>query len=467
MATDVHLARDVLTWNSIASIMHYTLVLSPEGPTMLRMLSSVHNLIPYTIIRQTLKVGNVATMLSGIMRIVLAKASVATVTNWIGLSSGADEGMNLLQQIISQVLGWDKRELKKRAEKIEKSKDGPPKDVLAEMKDWIGRSRTEHEETRRNSREQNMSIVAMILALSSVSSELSEAQHAKAQEYLSLQLAIRDRQQIVKVMCQRNPDILTAAIRDAVDAYTPMIRYVHQAVNLSDTLWDFERFLTDMLKISMVSASKKEQKPPSVEDFVDLLHRHQNSCHKFIHQFAKNGKEMTVWWKDYVHMAAANFRKDEKPPSSESIVSDKLTTGGLQDVLEKAFHNDLSKSDQKIVQAELDAWTKYIDELHNASTARISSVIKRTHSSTPFGPGAYLARWQQLLDDTSITPATANGIVRHGADRSVKEDSRANIEGHNVTEEQAVGEKLLPTPPRCETVSTLLWPKFREALVSG
>ncbi|KAL9534917.1 hypothetical protein SMMN14_00013 [Sphaerulina musiva] len=470
---------------NIASIMHYTLVLSPEGPTMLRMLSSVHNLIPYTIIRQTLKVGNVATMLSGVMRIVLAKASVATVTNWIGLSSGADEGMNLMQQIMSQVLSWDKRELKKRAEKIEKAKDGPPKDVLAEIKNWIGRSRQEHEETRKHSQEQNMSIVAMILALSSVSSELSPAQHAKAQEYLSLQLAIRDRQQIVKVLCQRHPDILTAAIRDAVDAYTPMIRHVHQAVNLSDTLWDFERFLTDMLKISIVNDTKKEQqgqqqqsqqpqKAPSVEDFVDLLHRHQSSCHKFIHQFAKNGKEMTEWWKEYIHMAAANFRKDDTPPPSESIVSDKMTTGGLQQALETEFSH-LSPADQKTIHEELDAWKSYIDQLHHASTARITAVIKRTHS-TPFGPGAYLARWQQLLDDTPITPATAQGPVRHGADRAVKENSRANIEGADAhrdgnqeAEQQqiqkAVADKM-PTAPVCEAVSRLLWPKFRQALIS-
>lgn len=81
--------------------MHYTLVLSPEGPSLLRMIESVHGLIPYMLVRQTLKVGNVATMLSGVMRIVLAKASVASVTNWIGLSSGADEGMNLLQQYVS------------------------------------------------------------------------------------------------------------------------------------------------------------------------------------------------------------------------------------------------------------------------------------------------------------------------------------------------------------------------------
>lgn len=78
--------------------MHYTLVLSPEGPTLLHMIESVHRLIPYMVVRQTLKIGNVATMISAMMRVILAKASLASVTNWVGLSSGADEGQNLLQQ---------------------------------------------------------------------------------------------------------------------------------------------------------------------------------------------------------------------------------------------------------------------------------------------------------------------------------------------------------------------------------
>lgn len=65
---------------------------------MLRMISSVHSLLPYMAIRQALKIGNVATMISAVMRIILAKASVATVTNWLGVTSGADEGQNLLQQ---------------------------------------------------------------------------------------------------------------------------------------------------------------------------------------------------------------------------------------------------------------------------------------------------------------------------------------------------------------------------------
>lgn len=74
------------------------LVLSPEGPTLLRMIENVHRLIPYMAIRQTLKIGNVATMINAMIRVILAKVSVGSVTNWIGLSSGADEGMNLLQQ---------------------------------------------------------------------------------------------------------------------------------------------------------------------------------------------------------------------------------------------------------------------------------------------------------------------------------------------------------------------------------
>ncbi|SMR53916.1 unnamed protein product [Zymoseptoria tritici ST99CH_1A5] len=448
---------------NLASIMHYTLVLSPEGASIVRMIENVHNLLPYTIMRQTLKIGNVATMLSGLVRVVLAKASMASVTNWMGLSSGADEGMNLLQQIISQVLGWDKRELKKRADKLEKDKDGPPKEVQDELKDWIKRSRAEHEECRTRSRESNMSIVAVILSLSSVSADLSPLQHDKAHEYLSVILAIRDRQEIVRVMCKRNPDILTAAIREAVDAYTPMIRHVHQAVNLSDTLWDFERFLTDMLSVAKPKGSKGQEKAPSVEDFVDLLHRHQSSVHKFLHQAAKNGKEMVSWWQDYAHKAVAQFRCDETPPSSASVVSDKMTMGGAKTAMHEEFAK-LSQDDQKVVKQELEAHRKYVDDIHTASATRIKAVIERTRSS-PFGPGAFLARWQQLLDNTVVTPATFQGPVRYGSTQSVKAENRKDVDGieHGGN---AVNDKPIAAP-KVDNTLRLLAAQFRTALVQG
>nr|POF15164.1 uncharacterized protein CFP56_42052 [Quercus suber] len=435
---------------NVASLMHYTLVLSPEGPTLLRMMENVHSLLPYAIVRQTLKIGNVASMIGAMMRVILAKVSVASVTNWIGLSSGADEGMNLMQQIISQVLGWDKREFKKRSDKIEKDKDAPPKAVLAELRDWITRSREEHLECRRQSRDGNMSIVAVILSLSSLSTELSAAQHSMALQYLSLNLAIRDRQEIVRVMCRRNPDHLTTAVRDAVDAYTPMIREVHKAVNLSDTVWDFERFTTDMLKMSKPSGAKGQEQPPSVEDYVDLLHRHQASSHKFLHQVAKNGKEVTGWWKSYLLKAAAQFKRE----------SDSSKLGrALEDLFTK-----LPEQNRKDVVQELNAYSEYLEELHQASAARIGAVIKRTQK-TPYGPGAYLARWQQLLDQTVITPATEEGQVRYGASIGVKEEARKEPDGSVAKAGLEDQEKMkLAEMPNMDITLGLFREEFRKLL---
>jgi hypothetical protein len=78
--------------------MHYTIILSPKGQYLLKLLGNANKLVPYVVIRQTLKIGNVASMISAMMRVVLAKLSVASVTNWIGLTSSEDTGLNLMQQ---------------------------------------------------------------------------------------------------------------------------------------------------------------------------------------------------------------------------------------------------------------------------------------------------------------------------------------------------------------------------------
>lgn len=77
--------------------MHYMFILSPKGQYFLKLIDNANKLVPYMVIRQTLKIGNVASMISAMMKVVLAKMSVTSMTNWIGLTAAADEGMNLLQ----------------------------------------------------------------------------------------------------------------------------------------------------------------------------------------------------------------------------------------------------------------------------------------------------------------------------------------------------------------------------------
>lgn len=83
--------------------MHYTLILSPKGQYLLKLIDNANKLVPYMAIRQTLKIGNIATMMSGLIKIILTKISIGSLTNWIGLTATENDGMNLLQQYVSLI----------------------------------------------------------------------------------------------------------------------------------------------------------------------------------------------------------------------------------------------------------------------------------------------------------------------------------------------------------------------------
>lgn len=73
-------------------------VVSPEGPYLIKLIEGVNRLTPYSMIKQTLRVSNAATMISGMMKLFLAKLSLTSLSNWAGLTQSPDDGMNLLQR---------------------------------------------------------------------------------------------------------------------------------------------------------------------------------------------------------------------------------------------------------------------------------------------------------------------------------------------------------------------------------
>lgn len=61
--------------DSASTVIHYFTVLTPEGQNIIKMMDVVDTLTPYTIIKQTVRLGNVQSMLNGIMKITLAKVN--------------------------------------------------------------------------------------------------------------------------------------------------------------------------------------------------------------------------------------------------------------------------------------------------------------------------------------------------------------------------------------------------------
>jgi len=332
---------------------------------------------------------------------------------------------------------------------------------------------------------QSKSIITIILESSEppVSPELQDPEHAHALEYYSTHLSIRDRDQLTKILCRLQPDLLTQAIREVVAAYDPIIRAVHNAVDLSGTLTDLENFLTDMIKMSKPkkqmngeAAQKDSHKShsgeqlPSVEDYVTLLRKHMPSAHRFLHQIAKNGPEVTNLYRTYAKEAAAEFR-DPSPP----IVEDGAKFSGPESTpLEPAagamtgplgaLFSTLSDADQTELLSVLDSHSKYLAALKSSSATRMTSIIANK-SSTAYGPGMYLARWHALIDGTPITPATAKGPVRLGKEVKGEMDRKA----HKPKEIGRGGKDLVastdvPDASNIGPVVEKLGPQFKEIL---
>jgi len=83
---------------SAASVLHYVFIEAPDAVYAQMLLNNILKLVPWTVLRQSLRIGNAASMINAVTRLFLTKLSVTSITNWLGLSNNPDDGMNLLQQ---------------------------------------------------------------------------------------------------------------------------------------------------------------------------------------------------------------------------------------------------------------------------------------------------------------------------------------------------------------------------------
>lgn len=308
----------------------------------------------------------------------------------------------------------------------------------------------------------------IILTRSSVSTNLSEQQHPLALNYLAIHLAIRDRQELINILCNHQPDILTSSVQDMVDVYDPIIRALHSAVDLSGGIADLQGFLHDLVGMSRLSTKNNDKQAPKVEDFVKLLKKHQGSSHRFIHQALKNGKELTQWYHAYVKHAAVQYRQNTEnapAPLEHVVAAAGDLTPELQDMMSK-----LPEEDKETVVGELDAHAEYLKALTQASKESMKIVVKNIaegKSEVSHGPGIFLAKWQSLMDATLITPATPEGPVRTGGSDSVKEATRVDVDGSKKGARSLIDTKEAANlkPPGVNATIRLLQPSFRDLLV--
>ncbi|KAK0105092.1 hypothetical protein ONS95_004545 [Cadophora gregata] len=463
----------------LASFLHYIFIITPEGQTILTMMKQANAIVPYVAIRQTLKIGNVATMINAMMKLILTKMTLNSVTTFLRITNASDAGWNLLQTIIWTVVNWDTNSLKNRISEIEKSTSGPSPSQREILLNYLEMDRLEHEKCRVMSEAKSEPIVVTIMEEYG-GEALSETQIPLALDYFSAMVSLHDRKKIVAILCSGQPDLLTQAVRECVTAYDPVIRALHKAVDLSGTVSDFQAFLDDLLAFA---PSGKNSASASVEDFVHLLRKHQKSCHRFMHQVCKNGPELSTWYKEYARASASHFRVNDQKENSAS--SNSGGAGKLTSQLEQAL-SQLPEKEKSQVLAECDAYAAY--HAHLATTSKSDMIFEVEHEPAPKklkrvftsskpatrepsptrptpGPGMFLRRWQAYLNATPITPSQLEGPVRYGGDIDVVTAGRIPKTGAAKDAQiQAAEDADVRDAPKCNRTVELLAARFREIL---
>ncbi|KAK8040176.1 hypothetical protein PG993_008587 [Apiospora rasikravindrae] len=435
----------------MATFMHYICVMSPEGPYLLKLIESFSKIYPYTMVAQTLRLGNAATMINGMNKLFLSKMTMGGVTNWMGITKGAEDGMNLMQRILSIIVNYDAGDFRKAAEAIKKTKGRPSDKHFAVIDEHVNCSRDSREAMRSASMRGHQSIITAILASKdpALATGLSHAHHSLLQEYYSARLSARDREQIIKIFCRSNPDYFTGLMKESSTSMEPIIRAVHAKVSLHKYVPLIQKFVNDLIQTS--KPDKKTKELPSVEGYVLLLRKHKASLFKFLHEVSSCCPEIQKLFLDWVKEAATSFRQLHRAPeqslrrhgnpsgcNGSGTEFGAGAAGALSGDLQ-AMYAMLSRETQYHVAEVLDLHADYLMMLNDASRRNLQQVVDRLAGvresavrRSMQGPGVYLARWHALLDDTIITPAApGHGVpLRCGRDvRNAKASGKTGMKG--------------------------------------
>ncbi|CAE6470725.1 unnamed protein product [Rhizoctonia solani] len=457
-----------------ASFLHYLLVVNPAGPTLVTLIKRVHGLLPYGILRQTLRVSNAATLLSAVLRIFLQHAP--SVRGWFSGKRGQNllqtvrgwfsgkRGQNLLQTIMSSILGGDETRILQRIKELDSSPDAGTPEQIAAIENYVKNgTREEKLAIREHSTTQSRSIVAIILSLANVPIPTSEAVHTNLLNRLSLSLAARDRQRLISVLCDNSAstdDHLATLIRAVGNAFDPVLRGVHRATDFAGAISDIQSFLDALL----VLAEDKSSGPAA---YFELCKEHQKNIHKFLHALAKNAPELKeaylAWYKECMRVYARP-EGSYVPPAAESGSGEANSAGALTPELSRLVES-LSDQDRAAVIAEADEYVAWLGALTSKSDERTNKILTPSGKGPEVAPGVYLAMWEDMIASTGVTPAEINGPVRYGTTASVQSASRQDDgeKGEASAPRLYVGTGK-PAPKMCKTQQFLSGP-FEQLLI--
>uniref|UniRef100_A0A8H7NA32 PX domain-containing protein n=1 Tax=Bionectria ochroleuca TaxID=29856 RepID=A0A8H7NA32_BIOOC len=267
----------------IAAVIYHVFLAEDNSPELFAQARRIHSLVPYTVIKNVIRIANPAAVMSGILDVFLAQP--------FGTRS-------LLQRIFSLTLNEGIRSFQKSID-ILNAKTGDP--VFAEkIYAYTNADQSVHDAIREEAEADGLDIIVTLLRSDLIEPELSGEQIGRLfNAYVAFNNAVEnideempndealhaaaDKQMMLELIEQ---PVTLQLFRDLFTIfYEPLVR-VYKSANVYNSVTDFAVFVDDIIQVVDKCREQDASADPNqtVQAFIDLCERHEHNFYKFVHE---------------------------------------------------------------------------------------------------------------------------------------------------------------------------------------
>jgi hypothetical protein len=278
----------------VAATIYHLFLAEDNSPEVFAQAKRIHSLLPYTLLKNVIRIANPAAVMAGVLDLFLAQPFGAR---------------SLLQRIFSMTLSDGVRAYQKTIDALV-LKIGDPV-LVSKMKAFVEAEEDTKNILREEASEEDVDLVVAILrsdhftpeltppqiervfnayvawnnAVDSVDDELKQGAQLFAYLKQLLKLLTRQRDKAMMASMIEEPTTLQL-FRDLFSIfYEPLVR-VYKSANVYSSITDFAIFADDGIAVIEKARRQDVSADPNqiVQSFIDLCARHEHNFYKFVHE---------------------------------------------------------------------------------------------------------------------------------------------------------------------------------------
>ncbi|KAM3457422.1 hypothetical protein MY3296_001164 [Beauveria thailandica] len=352
----------------VAAVIYHLFLAEDNSPEVFAQARRIHSLVPYSIIKNVIRIANPAAVMSGILDVFMAQP--------FGTRS-------LLQRIFSLTLNDGIKSFQKSIDILD-SKIGDP--VFSEKLQKYTTA-PEHVKIaiRQEAEDENLDLVVTILRSDQLEPELTGPQFQRLfNAYVAFNNAVENIDEELKQgaelfshlkqllkLCTRQRDkammlnlveepVTLQLFRDLFTIfYEPLVR-VYKSANVYNSVSDFAVFFDDVIQTVEKCREQDASADPNqtVQAFIDLCQRHEHNFYKFVHEVHTHDNGLFTQLMGWIEGILEFLRKG---PANGKLNINALFEGGVS-----TGTIDKTKAIEEI--NELIAWQEARKKWHNDKT---------------------------------------------------------------------------------------------------